>query len=989
MIDFLLSSNCCILNGRNTVNNDFTYRDISVIDYCIMPYEQLNYFRDFQVHRSMDLFEAAGCVGAVANPAHVISDHNLIMWKLDLPVNITSANSAGGCTPIVSYVKYDLTNIPPDFLQGGLVQRQIDEYISIIENRVLNQERLNEMFDGFCNCVKSEMNEKLSHRTVRVVNGLSNKRRRVKKPYWTDDLSMLWNRYAEAEKKASQANGREKQRLRAVARGYRDALDRNVQAAKRKYWREMQDSLLKLQTENPKEYWRFIGKIGVAQERSNRIPWEVIDADGVVKSDPDSVIKRWKNDFEKLLNSDEDSAQEPELDPPPPEPPPVDTGLDNSISLQEVQLAVRVAKCGKAMGWDEIPVEVLKNDSAVRILFHMFKACFDTGIIPECWQWSIVNPIPKSSTSDPRDPLNYRGITLASAVYKLYAGILNRRLTAWSEQNGKVGDEQNGFRAGRSCIDHLSTLSQLIDTRKQQNLSTFVAYIDFSKAYDRINRGLLWSKLDKMGISPKFMLALKSLYRNVKSSVKINGVLSEWFDVNVGLKQGCLISPQLFNLYINDLITDIQNLGLGVPIDEEKISILLYADDIALVATNEIDLQQMLSVLHNWCMKWKMKVNPSKTQVMHFRRGPSVTRSQFKFVCGNDQIQTVDKYRYLGLIFTEFLSYDAMAKSVAQSATRALGLVIAKVKSHGGVPFKVFTQLYDALVQPIIDYGASVWGNKEHSCIKAVQHRASRFYLGLGKYAPVAGVVGEMGWKQPAQKVWKAVTRQWCRLSNMPTTRLNARVFVWARRKALGGVKSGCKKIIDFYKGLDVWNTLQPPHVFDIDSAIINVDCVMTSHFENQWLMDVCREEGITGRGRNKLRTYRLFKTSFGTSHYVKDSHLTGAQRSAMAKMRCGVAPIRLETGRYENLNENERICPMCNSGAIESEEHVMISCSLYNDVRNDLFNTAQSENSDFNAFSNRQKFLFLMDSVNIVRYTAKACHQILYRRRRHVYIND
>ncbi len=174
--------------------------------------------------------------------------------------------------------------------------------------------------------------------------------------------------------------------------------------------------------------------------------------------------------------------------------------------------------------------------------------------------------------------------------------------------------------------------------------------------------------------------------------------MSEFFSVNVGLKQGCLISPQLFNLYMSDLIEEIQNLGLGIPTDADLISMLLYADDIALLSECESDLQQMLDRLHEWCSRWKLKVNVLKSQVMHFRREPSVPRSLFKFMCGNNQLQIVDKYRYLGLIFTECLSYDDMAKSVAQSATRALGLVIAKCKAHVGAPCNVFTQLYDALV---------------------------------------------------------------------------------------------------------------------------------------------------------------------------------------------------------------------------------------------------------------------------------------------------
>ncbi len=143
----------------------------------------------------------------------------------------------------------------------------------------------------------------------------------------------------------------------------------------------------------------------------------------------------------------------------------------------------------------------------------------------------------------------------------------------------------------------------------------------------------------------------------------------------------------------------------------------------------------------------------------------------------NDQLQIVDKYQYLGLIFTKYLSYNDKACD-AQSANRALGLEIVKCKAHRGVPFNVFTQLYDALVQSIINYSASVWGNKEFTFISTIQHRASQHYPGLGKYAPNVGVLGEMGWQLPAHGMWSAVTMQLCHLAGMPRTRLNGHVFV-------------------------------------------------------------------------------------------------------------------------------------------------------------------------------------------------------------------
>ncbi len=107
-----------------------------------------------------------------------------------------------------------------------------------------------------------------------------------------------------------------------------------------------------------------------------------------------------------------------------------------------------------------------------------------------------------------------------------------------------------------------------------------------------------------------------------------------------------------------------------------------------------------------------------------------------------------------------------------------------------------------------------------------------------------------------------------------------------------------------------------------------------------------------------------------------------------MAKMRCGVAPICLETGRYEELTEQERICPVCNMDEIESEIHVMILWPLYNDIRATLYESALLIDNDFNTYSNMDKCLFLIYNEGIIRNSANACHSKLHRRR-YVYIND
>ncbi|CAG2251188.1 unnamed protein product [Mytilus edulis] len=124
----------------------------------------------------------------------------------------------------------------------------------------------------------------------------------------------------------------------------------------------------------------------------------------------------------------------------------------------------------------------------------------------------------KCSSSDPRDPLSYRGITLAPATYKLYCGVLDCRLREKFDASDIIHDEQNGFRKDRNTIDHLLSITSIIESRKLRKQSTYAAFIDFKKAYDTINRALLFSKLELLGVSSKMIKALRSLYNNVQAA---------------------------------------------------------------------------------------------------------------------------------------------------------------------------------------------------------------------------------------------------------------------------------------------------------------------------------------------------------------------------------------------------------------------------------------------------------------------------------------
>jgi hypothetical protein len=118
------------------------------------------------------------------------------------------------------------------------------------------------------------------------------------------------------------------------------------------------------------------------------------------------------------------------------------------------------------------------------------------------------------------------------------------------------------------------------------------------KAFDNVNRDCLWYKLLQEGVEGKMYNAVRSLYTDVKCAIKVNGMFAQWFPVKNGIKQGCKISPTFFQLYINDLAVLINSLNCGVQLADVKLSILLFADDIVLIAPNAVNLQKMLDTLH-------------------------------------------------------------------------------------------------------------------------------------------------------------------------------------------------------------------------------------------------------------------------------------------------------------------------------------------------------------------------------------------------------
>ncbi|MES9883911.1 MAG: reverse transcriptase family protein, partial [Sedimenticola sp.] len=658
LIDFLVDCNMCMLNGRIGTNGftHVSHRGRSVVDYMLVPYEQLSSYEGFQVHTMTKIISDLNL-----QIHEKVSDHSLIECTLLLSHTLIESQSNRDDN---TTARFHVDTLPHSFLNDEAALVEIHSTIQAIENAIQIEQDANLAYYKFTLLLKNEMATKL--RKKRLHSGKCNKS--MRKPYWNEELQELWDRVCRDEKVwlSCKTPGIARRRLKETYSNTRKVFDKVNRKYKRKYQLQKQTDIHDklIDSSKTREFWKDIGRLGMANERPNRIPCEVIDVNGEVITDKDRVLNRWKDDYERLYSSEGEGNDfnAPHLDN-------IKAAISNRngatfqqqncddlnvpITRAEVHKAVFRTKLHKSAGVDAIPAEVIRNDTCVDLLHKIIAFVFASGNIPSEWNKGIIQPLSKGQR-DLRDPLGYRPITLISVPCKIYAAILNARLTKWLESNNIISDYQNGFRKGRSCMDHVYSLYSIVNNRKTKRKSTFVAFIDARKAFDTVNRDCLWYKLMSVGLHGKVVGAIQSLYSNVSCAVRVNDDLTEWFDVNLGVKQGCVLSPTLFSLYVNDLTEAIDGLHCGVNFDDDRVSMLLYADDIVLMCENETDLQRMLDVVNDWSRKWRMTINENKTKIVHFRP-PSFPRSNFVFTCGNRVLAIESSYKYLGLWLNEFL----------------------------------------------------------------------------------------------------------------------------------------------------------------------------------------------------------------------------------------------------------------------------------------------------------------------------------------------
>ena len=839
--------------------------------------------------------------------------------------------------------RYKVRKLPENFMTSEPICEILSQLIDQINLSRETQRCVDEKYELLLSVIKDEMRDKLS-----PVSKSGRRKNTPYKPYWNDELSELWKIASSKESAYTRYRGprRIKQTLRQAFLNARHNFDKLLRQRQRAYRRGLLIDIETCNTNDPRQFWNYIKKLGPSKSKS--IPWEIYDSDGNLCTDREAVLNKWKDDYCNLLNENPGSydndfydhtiKNKEHLERNMTDPLFVmNHSLNKPLDFSEIEKAINKAKVGKSAGIDGIPNEVLKTDQVMRCLHAFFQLCFDAGYIPSEWTQAIICPIPKSKDSDPRVPLNYRGLSILSCIYKVYSAVLNNRVLQFFEDNNLLHDEQNGFRSKRSCNDHIFSLYSLIKNSLNDKKEIYTCFVDFRKAFDMVPRDLLLYRLLEMGIDGKMYSAIKSIYRKASCSVRLNGSMSEWFDTNQGLKQGDNFSPTGFAAYLNPLISELKAAGIGVKMGDINVCVLAYADDIVLCAENELDLQRLVDILCQWCSKWRLSINTGKTKVMHFRKK---TRdiTKFMFHVNDSPLEIVSDYKYLGVLFNEHLDFSKTAELLANAGGRALGAVINKVKSNKDLGYKTFTTLIDSCVMPLLLYASGIWGQSKFKCCENVILRACRFYIGVHRLTPIPGIQGDCGWLDFKSRCNLESVRLYNRFVTMDAGRLNRAIFMSDKVKNTDNWNHKFGVMLNELDLTQYWN----------DSRIIPLD-IVKEKIDDQFLAN-WRHNCST---KPKLRTYVTFKDNVEVASHIV-CNLPKYERSLISQLRLGILPLRLETGRYSNLKECDRICLLCQQNMVENEEHFLFECDLYDTERNQFENEA---NINFAMLDTTEKF--------------------------------
>ena len=634
---------------------------------------------------------------------------------------------------------------------------------------------------------------------------------------------------------------------------------------------------------------------------------------------------------------------------------------------------------------------MLKSSQSILLkpLSKIFNLVLSTGHYPASWSKGRIISLHKKG--DPSDPANYRGITITSALGKLFNSILNVRLCDFLNKNNILCAEQSGFRNNHRTSDHLFILKNLMARYKRQRKSLYIAFIDFKQAFDTVCHTRLLYKLLRCGISNKFYDLIKSMYSNIQVAVQDGSGknISTFFKSLVGVRQGDNLSPTLFNIFINDLPKIFDDSCAPTRIGSTPFNAMLYADDLMVISETQSGLQEAMYKLEKYCSSWSMKVNTSKSKFM-VTTGDRVQPCTVTYQQNN--IEQVSSFKYLGIEVSKDGTVSSTMKDLYRSGLKAYFKLMRSLKPLPKP--STLLNLFDHLIKPILLYGCEIWAPldlKYRKPTRPLTEKAS-FTQDLRDQFPY--ITKYMDRNDPTEilhlKLCKRALGVHSKATNMAVYAELGRypLFVDQLVQSLKYMdyiqnETENKLLKEFFEAIskDKWenplttlgNQLAKymrtiPPVKNKKAFFASIKKNFKISFGEYLHRHISSEISMSGKkGGNKLRTYKLFKNSLAFEPYLKIAN--PEKRRLIAQFRTSAHRLHIETGRFGHNNTyvppDRRLCECCSMGQTEDEFHFLIECPKYLPLRTELFSSAGELNKYFDRYSPELKFVWIMSNEN------------------------
>lgn len=433
--------------------------------------------------------------------------------------------------------------------------------------------------------------------------------------------------------------------------------------------------------------------------------------------------------------------------------------------------------------------------------------------------------------------------------------------------------------------------------------------------------------------------------------------------MGIGTRQGCLVSPLLFIIYVNTILDMAASSGKnGIFVDEtfDNVSALLYADDLNKLSDTVGHLQNLINSLSDFCQKWGLSVNLSKTKVMVFRRG-GVLKKNEKWFLQSRKIEVTTYYKYLGLTFSSRLSWTMGQKTLAAQAHKVVAFILQVSRKVKCFDVEMLWMLFDKMVLPILTYGSEIWGVNTHNCIERVQNKFCKYVLKLPIQTPNVAARGECGRCPLKSTCILHALKYWCKLLYMED----------------GKLPKSCYKMLCRLDdiGRKTWASNIKTILYNLGFGIcwLSQDIGNTTAFLSevkQRLVDIAQQEWCAEINElSKLNNLSQFKSLLEPELYIKCVSVVN-HRTALAKLRCSVHSLAIETGRHANIIPELRMCIYCNrigENLIEDEYHFVFICPLYSPLRRALIPNY------FTAIPTSERFinLFMSNDPEVIKKLA------------------